>query len=196
MIFALDPRLASDTFEIGDLGLSRALLMNDARYPWVILAPRRQGAADISDLASADRAALIEEVARACEIVRALPDVEKVNVGALGNIVRQLHIHIVGRNARDFAWPGPVWGAGLSRAYQALEREALLARLKDDFSAVAAVGKRLAAPTPLPTSASIFPWPRPSSPAPSSRRPSSAPPSWRRSCARCSSALRPGRAWC
>jgi len=135
MKFALDPRLASDTFEIGDLGLSRALLMNDARYPWIILAPRRQGAVEISDLTSADRAALIEEVARACTIVRALPDVEKVNVGALGNIVRQLHIHIVGRNARDLAWPGPVWGAGRSRPYQASEREALLARLKDDFRA-------------------------------------------------------------
>jgi len=135
MKFALDRRLTSDTFEIGDLGLSRALLMNDARYPWVILAPRRQRAMEISDLISADRAALIEEVARACEIVRALPDVEKVNVGALGNIVRQLHIHIVGRNAHDFAWPGPVWGAGRSRAYGASEREALLARLKDDFRA-------------------------------------------------------------
>jgi diadenosine tetraphosphate (Ap4A) HIT family hydrolase len=135
MKFVLDPRLASDTFEIGDLSLSRALLMNDARYPWVILAPRRQGAVDISDLTSADRAMLIEEVARVCEIVRALPDVEKVNVGALGNIVRQLHIHIVGRNARDFAWPRPVWGAGPSRAYPELEREALLARLKYDLRA-------------------------------------------------------------
>jgi diadenosine tetraphosphate (Ap4A) HIT family hydrolase len=135
MKFTLDPRLASDTFEIGDLSLSRALLMNDARYPWVILAPRRRNVADVADLTSIDRAALIEEVARACEIVRAFPDVEKVNVGALGNIVRQLHIHIVGRNARDFAWPGPVWGAGSSRAYPESERQALLARLKYDLRA-------------------------------------------------------------
>jgi diadenosine tetraphosphate (Ap4A) HIT family hydrolase len=135
MKFALDPRLASDTFRIGDLGLSRALLMNDARYPWVILAPRRQGVVDLSDLTSADRAALIEEIARACETMRALPGVEKVNVGALGNIVRQLHVHIVGRNARDFAWPGPVWGAGPLRTYPEPEREALLARLKDDLRA-------------------------------------------------------------
>jgi diadenosine tetraphosphate (Ap4A) HIT family hydrolase len=135
MKFALDPRLASDTFEIADLGLSRALLMNDARYPWVILAPRRQGAVEILDLTGVDRAALIEEVTRASAILRALPDVEKVNVGALGNIVRQLHIHIVGRNAHDFAWPGPVWGAGPSRAYPESEREAPLARLKDDLRA-------------------------------------------------------------
>jgi diadenosine tetraphosphate (Ap4A) HIT family hydrolase len=135
MKFVLDPRLASDTFAIGDLSLSRALLMNDARYPWVILAPRRHGVVDLSDLTSTDRAALIEEVARACETMHSLPDVEKVNVGALGNIVRQLHIHIVGRNARDFAWPGPVWGAGSSRAYPESEREALLARLKIDLRA-------------------------------------------------------------
>jgi diadenosine tetraphosphate (Ap4A) HIT family hydrolase len=135
MNFTLDPRLAADTFEIANLGLSRVLLMNDARYPWVILTPRRQGAAELTDLTSVDRATLTEELARTCAIVRALPDVEKVNVGALGNIVRQLHIHIVGRNARDFAWPGPVWGAGPSRPYQASERKALLARLKNDFSA-------------------------------------------------------------
>ncbi len=135
MNFTLDPRLAADTFEIADLGLCRALLMNDARYPWVILTPQRQGAVELTDLTGADRATLMEEIARASAIVRALPDVEKVNVGALGNIVRQLHIHIVGRNARDFAWPGPVWGAGSSRPYQASERAALLARLKYDFSA-------------------------------------------------------------
>jgi diadenosine tetraphosphate (Ap4A) HIT family hydrolase len=139
MKFTLDPRLASDTFEIADLGLSRALLMNDARYPWVILMPRRQGVVEITDLTSADRATLTEEIAHACAIVRALPDVEKVNVGALGNIVRQLHIHIVGRNAHDFAWPGPVWGAGSARPYQATERLALLARLKNDFSAATTI---------------------------------------------------------
>jgi diadenosine tetraphosphate (Ap4A) HIT family hydrolase len=135
MNFTLDPRLAADTFAIADLGLSRALLMNDSRYPWVILTPRRQAAVELTDLISADRATLTEEIARACAIVRALRDVEKVNVGALGNIVRQLHIHIVGRNTRDFAWPGPVWGAGSARPYQASEREALLARLVNDFSA-------------------------------------------------------------
>ena len=126
MKFALDPRLASDTFEIGDLGLSRALLMNDARYPWIILAPRRQGAVELSDLTSADRAALIEEVARACTIVRALPDVEKVNVGALGNIVRQLHLHVVARAPGDPAWPGPVWGHGAARRYGEREAAALI----------------------------------------------------------------------
>ena len=103
--------------------------MNDARYPWVILTPRRQAAVELTDLISADRATLTEEIARACAIVRALRDVEKVNVGALGNIVRQLHIHIVGRNAHDFAWPGPVWGQGVAQPYEAAALAVFVAQL-------------------------------------------------------------------
>jgi diadenosine tetraphosphate (Ap4A) HIT family hydrolase len=116
--FALDPRLAADTDEIGNLALCRVLLMNDARYPWLILVPRRPDLAEIVDLDSADRAVLIEEIARASEAVRALPGVEKINVGALGNIVRQLHVHVVGRRVGDPAWPGPVWGVGVARRYE------------------------------------------------------------------------------
>src|ERR1700760_1812888 len=85
LAFALDPRLEAETSLIGDLGLSRALLMNDARYPWIILVPRRAGAVELVDLPPAERGLLTEEIARACKAVRALPDVEKVNVGALGN---------------------------------------------------------------------------------------------------------------
>jgi diadenosine tetraphosphate (Ap4A) HIT family hydrolase len=116
--FTLDPRLTADAYEIGDLALSRALLMNNARYPWLILVPRRADLAEIADLDRADRALLIEEIARASEAVRALPGVEKINVGALGNIVRQLHVHVVGRRVGDPAWPGPVWGAGAARRYE------------------------------------------------------------------------------
>ena len=131
MKFVLDSRLSADTHQIGDFPLSRALLMNDARYPWVILAPRRSNLVEIIDLSAADRATLIEEIALACSAVRALPEVEKVNVGALGNVVRQLHIHIVGRNARDFTWPGPIWGVGPARPYETGAREALLAVLRN-----------------------------------------------------------------
>lgn len=126
MTFALDPRLAADTHEIGDLGLCRALMMDDARYPWLILVPRRADLAEIADLDRADRAVLIEEIARASEAVRALPGVEKINVGALGNIVRQLHVHAVGRTAGDAAWPGPVWGAGVARRYAPVAAAALV----------------------------------------------------------------------
>ena len=98
MSFALDPRLAADTLPIGDLALSRALLMNHARYPWLILVPRRADLTEIVDLDAADRAALIEEIAAAAEFVRRLRGVDKRNVGgALGNVVKQLHVHVLGR---------------------------------------------------------------------------------------------------
>lgn len=123
MSFELDPRLEADTIEIGDLGLSRVCLMNDARFVWLILVPRREGLAEIADLDRDERGALMEEIALASEALRALPGVDKINVGALGNIVRQLHIHVVARTIGDAAWPGPVWGSGAAEPYQ--EQEAL-----------------------------------------------------------------------
>ena len=131
MSFALDRRLAADTLPIGDLALSRALLMNDARYPWLILVPRRLGLSEIVELAAQDRAALIEEIAAASAFLRALPGVDKLNVGALGNVVKQLHVHVLGRAIGDSAWPGPVWGAGEARPYESGVAEALIARARD-----------------------------------------------------------------
>ena len=131
MSFALDRRLAADTLPIGDLALSRALLMDDARYPWLILVPRRVGLSEIVDLTAEDRAVLIEEIAAASAFVRALPRVDKLNVGALGNVVRQLHVHVVGRAIGDPAWPGPVWGAGEARPYESGAAEALIVRARD-----------------------------------------------------------------
>ena len=133
MSFALDPRLAADTREIGDLKLSRALLMNDARYPWIILVPRRAGLSEITDLDAAERAQWMEELAKTAQILRALPEVEKINLGALGNTVRQLHGHVVGRRAGDFAWPGPVWGSGPALAYDPIQLEVRLDWMRNRF---------------------------------------------------------------
>ena len=130
MSFALDPRLAADTFEAADLELSRVLLMNDSRYPWLILVPRRRALREIVDLDVAERAVLMEEIAAASRFVRTLPGVEKLNVGALGNAVSQLHVHVLGRHAGDPAWPGPVWGAGAAVRYTAGEAEALIAQAR------------------------------------------------------------------
>ena len=116
MSFALDPRLAADTLAVGDLALSRALLMNDSRYPWLILVPRREALREIVDLDAAQRATLIEEIAAASRFVQSLPGVEKINVGALGNIVAQLHVHVVGRAVGDPAWPGPGGGSAARSA--------------------------------------------------------------------------------
>jgi diadenosine tetraphosphate (Ap4A) HIT family hydrolase len=133
--FALDPRLAADTLPIGDLKLSRALLMNDARYPWLILVPRRAGLSEIVELAAPDRAALIEEIAAASAFLRALPSVDKLNVGALGNVVKQLHVHVLGRAVGDLAWPGPVWGVGAARAYRPDAAEAMIEQARAALAA-------------------------------------------------------------
>ena len=89
MSFSLDPRLEADTLPVTELALSRVLLMNDARYPWLILVPRRADLSEIVDLPRAEQMTLMDEIARVSEILRAEPGVEKINVGALGNIVRQ-----------------------------------------------------------------------------------------------------------
>lgn len=108
--FGLDPRLAADTHLVGKGPLSELLLFDDARYPWFVLVPRRSGAEELVHLSSDERAALqAESTALATALASAFP-VDKVNVGALGNVVRQLHVHHVGRHLDDPAWPAPVWG--------------------------------------------------------------------------------------
>jgi diadenosine tetraphosphate (Ap4A) HIT family hydrolase len=130
MSFALDPRLAADTLAIGDMNLSRLLLMNDERYPWLILVPRREGLRELVDLDAPARAMLIEEIASVSAFVRALPGVDKLNVAALGNIVAQLHVHILGRSISDLAWPGAVWGVGKARRYEDGAAEPLIAQAR------------------------------------------------------------------
>ena len=130
MSFALDPRLAADTLAVGDLALSRLLLMNDSRYPWLVLVPRGDDWREIVDLDAAQRAALIEEIAAASRFVQSLPGVDKINVGALGNIVAQLHVHVVGRAVGDPAWPGPVWGVGTAQRYDESRASRLIAEIR------------------------------------------------------------------
>jgi diadenosine tetraphosphate (Ap4A) HIT family hydrolase len=127
--FALHPKFAADGLFIADWSLSRVLLMNDARYPWLILVPRRVGATEIFDLTLEDRATLTEEIARASEGLKKLTGAAKINIGALGNLAPQLHIHVVARNPDDAAWPGPVWGQGSAIAYPRDARERLIQRI-------------------------------------------------------------------
>jgi len=108
--FQLDPRLAADTILLADLPLSRLLMMRDGNYPWLILVPRRAGAVEILDLAAEDRAALWSEIERVAEALRAETAADKLNVAALGNVVAQLHVHVIARFRSDAAWPAPVWG--------------------------------------------------------------------------------------
>lgn len=117
MSFSLHPRLAQDTIEIARLGLSSLRLMNDARFPWLLLVPVREEVREIYELSPADRGLLVEEIAHAAQALAAIHPHAKINVGALGNLVPQLHVHVVARFDTDPAWPGPVWGAGTPVPY-------------------------------------------------------------------------------
>jgi diadenosine tetraphosphate (Ap4A) HIT family hydrolase len=108
--FILNPHLASDSIEIIDLDLSKMLLMNDCRYKWLILVPRRTEISEIHHLQPNDQILLLTEIGKVAKFLEAEFQPTKINIGALGNIIPQLHIHIVARNHSDPAWPGPVWG--------------------------------------------------------------------------------------
>ena len=115
--FVLDPRLANDTAVVCNWALSRVLLMNDRRYQWLVLVPRRAGAVEVFDLGEGEQALLWREVTSAARLLKHATRCRKVNIGALGNIVSQLHVHIVARDEGDAAWPGPVWGKGVAERY-------------------------------------------------------------------------------
>ena len=127
--FTLHPRLAADTVPVGDLPLCSLLLMGDARFPWLILVPRRADLREFTDLPAGARADLLEEIAGASRALQAETGAEKLNVGALGNVVAQLHVHVVARFAADAAWPGPVWGSGAAVPYAPGAAEALAGRI-------------------------------------------------------------------
>jgi diadenosine tetraphosphate (Ap4A) HIT family hydrolase len=127
--FTLDARLAADTSFVADWSLSRVLLMNDARYPWLILVPRQPNLVELIDLSSQQRATLMDEIAHATQTLKHLTNAAKMNIGALGNVVPQLHVHIVARSPGDPAWPGPVWGHSPAQPYAPAARDALIAQL-------------------------------------------------------------------
>jgi len=133
MPFALHPTLARDTVEVARLSLCRILLMKDSRFPWLILVPEREAVREIYELSAADRAALIEEIAMVSEVIARLFRPDKLNVGALGNVVPQLHVHVIARFAADPAWPGPVWGSGAAVPYGESEFEEMGRRLASEL---------------------------------------------------------------
>jgi diadenosine tetraphosphate (Ap4A) HIT family hydrolase len=119
MGFALDPAFADGAIALGDLPLSHVLMQDDARFPWLILVPRRPAVAEIIELEPQDRALLMDEIVAASSALKTLYGPDKLNVGALGNHVRQLHVHVIARFASDPAWPGPVWGHSPAVPYPA-----------------------------------------------------------------------------
>jgi diadenosine tetraphosphate (Ap4A) HIT family hydrolase len=129
--FHLHERLAEDCHLVGDLPVSRALLMNDSRYPWVILVPRLPDLRELHDLPAQHRLALMAEIEAVSRALTDLCSVTKINVGALGNLVEQLHVHVVGRTPDDPAWPGPVWGSGAPEPYEPAGLEVMARRLRE-----------------------------------------------------------------
>ena len=128
--FTLDAKLAGDTAPIGDLPLSRVLLKNDANYPWLILVPRRAGVIELIDLDESERVALMAEIARAASVLKRVTNCHKLNIAALGNVVAQLHVHIIARRKDDAAWPNPVWGVAPALAYAPAARGRLIEAIR------------------------------------------------------------------
>jgi diadenosine tetraphosphate (Ap4A) HIT family hydrolase len=126
---SIDPAFVATSHALASLRLCEARLQDDARFPWIVLIPRVPGAVEIEDLAADQRIALLDEIVTAGAAVRAIGaalgrPVTKLNVGQLGNITRQLHVHVVGRREDDPCWPGPVWGQGVTETYGAKALEA------------------------------------------------------------------------
>jgi diadenosine tetraphosphate (Ap4A) HIT family hydrolase len=128
--WSLHSQLAADTVPLGNLPLARVLLMRDAHYPWLILVPRRLEATEIIDLAETDQTQLTREIAAAGRALRAATGCTKLNVAALGNIVPQLHVHVIARRTDDAAWPQPVWGVLPPAPYDPADLDALTATLR------------------------------------------------------------------
>lgn len=117
-MFKLDDRLHADTYVIGELELCLLLLMNDSRYPWLILVPKLANISEVYQLSEQQQHSLWQETTLISHTLSQLVDAHKMNVATLGNVVNQLHMHVVARHTSDAAWPAPVWGAGIAQPYQ------------------------------------------------------------------------------
>jgi diadenosine tetraphosphate (Ap4A) HIT family hydrolase len=131
-LFALHPHIESDSIFVRDLALSQLRLQNQKQAPWLLLVPRRAGVMAMDELTAEDRAVLIEEIVAASRALRVLYAPDRINVASLGNIVPQLHIHIIARFAGDAAWPGPVWGQLQPALYDLQALTTLKAKLNDE----------------------------------------------------------------
>ena len=128
--WSLHPQLKSDTIDIGDLPLCRVLVIKDANYPWLLLVPRREGAVEIIDLTEIEQAQLMTEISRVARALKEVTRCDKLNIAALGNVVPQLHVHVIARRNTDAAWPRPVWGVVPPLAHDAEEVQRFFSELR------------------------------------------------------------------
>ena len=129
-MFNLDSRLANDTLVMGDFALCRLLLMNDRQYPWFILVPRREEVSELFQLDAGDQQLLWQETSELAEVLKDIFSADKMNVATLGNMVRQLHMHVIVRRKSDPAWPAAVWGRHPAQPYAAQEVDAIREKLR------------------------------------------------------------------
>ena len=131
--FVLDNQLRADTFPATVLGLCQLRLMNDNRWPWLILVPQRAEIEEIHQLTPLDQTLLTFEICETAKILQRMTGCDKINIGALGNMVPQLHIHIIARTRTDPAWPGPVWGVGMAQPYDKKSASTLIAAFEREL---------------------------------------------------------------
>ena len=132
-MFKLDERLLKDTVALGDLALCRVLLMNDSRYPWLILVPRCADMSEVFQLSAAEQQQLWQETSHVGQVLKDVFQADKINIATLGNVVKQLHMHVVVRMQDDAAWPAPVWGNGAAQSYTEDALADMRARLQAAF---------------------------------------------------------------
>ena len=140
LTFSLHPQLEADTTCVGDLPLTRVLLSNDANYPWLILVPRLPGIAEAIDLEENAQNQLTTEIARVSAALKEVTACDKLNIAAIGNVVPQLHVHVIARWKSDVAWPKPVWGAAPAKPYDEAVRNRLAAALRQALQIEASRG--------------------------------------------------------
>jgi diadenosine tetraphosphate (Ap4A) HIT family hydrolase len=132
--FVLDERLANDTIPVATTGLCEVRLLRDRRWPWLVIVPRRPGISEVFELTPLDRVLLTFETDKVAAALKTATGAVKINVGALGNIVRQLHVHVIARFEGDPNWPGPVWGYGKAEPYSDEDMNAFIAKLREAIS--------------------------------------------------------------
>lgn len=132
--FELDGRIARDSDLIATLDLCQLRIQNDSRWPWLVMVPQRADMTEIFELSEADQAHLAAEVNQVAAALKEITGATKINVGALGNIVRQLHVHVIARFEGDANWPGPIWGYGSAEPYDSEKRQALVNTLMEKLS--------------------------------------------------------------
>lgn len=133
MNYNLDNRLRQDSLPVAKLELCEIRLLNDVRWPWLLLVPMRKNMSEVFDLAAADQKTLAEETIDTSVALKKITRAEKINTAAIGNIVRQLHVHVIARNEGDANWPGPVWGFGQAEPYSKETAAKFISRIQNEL---------------------------------------------------------------